>query len=403
VGDWVGVTYTATTADIIAALQNVTQFNIISAASPGFNGDQIAATIDYSNITAWGGAIPPPSGKVLYSVDWYSLNLIQSSLADGSQISSIPLTFTSGSLVFTGAYGLSKDPGTGKFYAVLGNGNSSAHRYLVTFDPTTGQCTGVGDFNDYINSIAFDSAGNLYGTLGNNSSNPGELVSISKSNAAMTNLVNDGGSPGSGLAFGPLDSKLYDVYGQGSGSFFSFNSPFNAVSGQFPMFGDSPSSVSSNSYELTASYYYESGFFLYVDGGSEIFLLSPSGYSKYLFSLATNTFQKGIVVAPAIAPIGTPTPVPPFTTSGLGKTVLGPVPAKHGDPICMYFDKQPGSAHWLIYNTTGALVSTLDYTSEATQCWATDNVSPGVYLAHVSVTYADGTKTTVKQKLMVTK
>jgi hypothetical protein len=91
-----------------------------------------------------------------------------------------------------------------------------------------------------------------------------------------------------------------------------------------------------------------------------------------------------------------------FARSGLGRSVLGPVPAKKGDPVCMYFDSAPRTTEWLVLNTRGERVASLQFSSEVQQCWATQGVAPGIYFVRVKVNGLDGRQSTLVQKLAIT-
>jgi hypothetical protein len=106
--------------------------------------------------------------------------------------------------------------------------------------------------------------------------------------------------------------------------------------------------------------------------------------------------------SPTISPTYTVSPTPQFLGSGLGKTVLGPVPAKRGQPICLYFKEAPSSSQWTIYSMDQAVIARLGFGSEASQCWTqTNTVAPGVYWVHLSLTYASGSSETKVFKIMV--
>ncbi len=94
---------------------------------------------------------------------------------------------------------------------------------------------------------------------------------------------------------------------------------------------------------------------------------------------------------------------PVFAESGMSKPVLAPVPAKVGDPICLYFDKAPTSSTWDLYNEAGARVSTLSFGAQRDQCASTNGLVPGLYVARLKVDYADGSSGQYTQKILIVK
>ena len=90
-----------------------------------------------------------------------------------------------------------------------------------------------------------------------------------------------------------------------------------------------------------------------------------------------------------------------WAQSRLGKTVLGPVPATAGTPLCLYFADAPASTHWDIYTIDRQRVAALDYGAQYSQCWQTHGVAPGVYRVEVHVTYTDGVTETKAFKAMI--
>jgi hypothetical protein len=93
------------------------------------------------------------------------------------------------------------------------------------------------------------------------------------------------------------------------------------------------------------------------------------------------------------------TPTPPFAASGTGKPVLGPVPLKSGDPLCLYFDAAPDSSSCQLYNIAGEMVANADFGGRPSPCLPTRRLAPGVYVARIKVQYKAGASRTQFQKI----
>ena len=116
-------------------------------------------------------------------------------------------------------------------------------------------------------------------------------------------------------------------------------------------------------------------------------------------STSTPTVTPTFTRTPTPLPTGTSTPSPTMTftttpawkSSGLGKSVVGPVPANKNTPICLFFDRQPDNVTWEVFNIRGERIASMDYTTEIDQCWSHPGVAPGLYLAKIRVLNKDGT------------
>ena len=93
--------------------------------------------------------------------------------------------------------------------------------------------------------------------------------------------------------------------------------------------------------------------------------------------------------------------VAPFKPSGLGRTVLAPVPAHAGEPVCLYFVDAPRASHWEVYAVDRQRLAALDFGAERDQCWPTDGVAPGLYRLKVHVDYANGVAEDKVYKIVV--
>jgi subtilase family serine protease len=136
-------------------------------------------------------------------------------------------------------------------------------------------------------------------------------------------------------------------------------------------------------------------------------------YSPTLTVTSTFTYSPTVTPTPTITqtftysptstitPTHTPTPI--YANSTLGKSVLGPVPATQGRPVCLYSLKQPSSSNWTIYDAVGEKVATLDFGTEYAQCWDPHASASGIYFVRVDSVFVDGSRETIWQKVIVIK
>lgn len=96
----------------------------------------------------------------------------------------------------------------------------------------------------------------------------------------------------------------------------------------------------------------------------------------------------------------TPTPILYKATSN-GTLALGPVPAKQGTPVCLYFDQAPRSSSWEVFNVRGQRVSALSFGLGEQACLDTTSIAPGIYIVRAKVEYAGGGTGTLSQKVVV--
>ncbi|MDD3497921.1 MAG: Ig-like domain-containing protein [Candidatus Moranbacteria bacterium] len=116
----------------------------------------------------------------------------------------------------TGGLGLAVNPLTGEYYAIIKSADDLQEDpgYLVILDPTTGEAQRIGQFSTRINSLAFDSRGNLYGTAGLGDVATEGLFSIDISDASITKIMSLSESDsGRALAYNKDDGYLYYAYG----------------------------------------------------------------------------------------------------------------------------------------------------------------------------------------------
>jgi hypothetical protein len=97
----------------------------------------------------------------------------------------------------------------------------------------------------------------------------------------------------------------------------------------------------------------------------------------------------------------TPTNTPVFAKTNAGHPVMGPVPARAGGIVTLHFDAAPASSGADIYNLAGTKVASLAFGGDPNPGWNTGHIAPGLYLAVINVTYADGSKKTTTQKIVL--
>ena len=152
---------------------------------------------------------------------WYSIASRSNTLheidpANGSTIRSIAIELPGKTVI--GGNGLATNPLTGELFAMLRLSGQSS-RELVTIDPATGIATSIGNTGDRFSSLAFDSAGTLYGMTGNGGNPRETLYILSTADATRTFLLDlQQNLGGMAMAFNPVDGLLYHLTGRGNSS-----------------------------------------------------------------------------------------------------------------------------------------------------------------------------------------
>jgi hypothetical protein len=86
-----------------------------------------------------------------------------------------------------------------------------------------------------------------------------------------------------------------------------------------------------------------------------------------------------------------------------GNTLLAPVPATSGQQVCLTNPGSVDSATWQVFNLMGERIADISFGGEGAECWNTTGTAPGLYLVEIDVVYGDGTKATIRQKVVITK
>jgi hypothetical protein len=84
-----------------------------------------------------------------------------------------------------------------------------------------------------------------------------------------------------------------------------------------------------------------------------------------------------------------------FTSSNEASNILAPVPVNAGGNVCLY--SQAVSSNWTVYSVAGYRVASLSNET----CWNTQGIGHGLYYVKLVLTFADGTTSTVWQKVVV--
>jgi hypothetical protein len=131
-----------------------------------------------------------------------------------------------------------------------------------------------------------------------------------------------------------------------------------------------------------------------------ISLAAPASvYFAILDTLCTDNSGALTMNIYAVAPF-TPTPTP---HSGPAQSVLAPVPAKRGSPVCLYSKEALSSSRWTVFAVDQQVVARLDFGPETPQCWTLPgNIAPGVYWVRLELAYASGGVETKVVKIAVT-
>jgi uncharacterized repeat protein (TIGR01451 family) len=239
---------------------------------------------DLSNNTVTTTILVDRTGYVayVYSISKDDNRLRAINAANGSTVSSIPVTMAGESVRH--GNGLAMHPGTGELYALL-RLDGQQGRELARIDPLTGIATGIGDtgaLSRRFSSLAFDSAGILYGVTGDGSNvDPQTLFTLSLVDATPTSVMQLGkGSEGEAIGYHFDDGLLYHVSGYGVQ---------NSASGEIFEAVD-PNAQTLTPIILSGADYFGSNALLYE--GEGVFLLADCGQGGA--DACTQPFDSGL-------------------------------------------------------------------------------------------------------------
>lgn len=115
----------------------------------------------------------------------------------------------------------------------------------------------------------------------------------------------------------------------------------------------------------------------------------------------THTISPTHSPTPTVTETPTITPTPHFAASGVDHAVLGPVPVRQGQDLCLFFDQEPLRTQGQLYNSAGERVAALNTGREFNQCWSTKSLAPGIYYCDSNVEYLDGSRRRRWQKIVI--
>lgn len=81
--------------------------------------------------------------------------------------------------------------------------------------------------------------------------------------------------------------------------------------------------------------------------------------------------------------------------------MLGPVPARIGEPVCVKLPSLPDWSRWWVFNSAGQQVSQFSFGAAQQACWATAGLRPGVYYLRVELGWPGGGSQLIRQKTVL--
>ena len=150
---------------------------------------------------------------------------------NGATMGSVPITL-SGNATLLGVVGLSRDPMTGKLWALLvtdttgrcQGGLGGGKSLLASIDPATGNATSVGNTGECFAGLAFAPDGTLYAVTGDGADIPEALYTLNKTTLVRTLVTALGnGNKGESIGFNPDDGLVYHASGDTDQVFESVN------------------------------------------------------------------------------------------------------------------------------------------------------------------------------------
>lgn len=109
---------------------------------------------------------------------------------------------------------------------------------------------------------------------------------------------------------------------------------------------------------------------------------SPSGSPTISPTISpTPSFSPTGSLSPSQSATSTQTQI--FARSPNDKVILGPVPVKAGNPLCLAFPAAPYRTLCELYNSRGELVAREKFETQVARCIDTKNLAPGLYFANI--------------------
>ncbi|NNM03417.1 MAG: PKD domain-containing protein, partial [Nitrosopumilus sp.] len=199
-----------------------------------------------------------------------------------------------------GCNGLSQDPTTGIYYAIIQySGGGPGSRTLSTIDPETGIGSAIGTMDDAFATLAFSSDGTLFAIGGAGASTNDELHSVDKTTGEPTTLCT---LPGTSSLFNYLvynwtEDVMYRLAGNGIGSGLPDDIHLDRIDDVSTcdvtttvISGSLTGELSQASFNTDDQLYY----ILTKDGGPAFHSLTPGGIATLINDSPFSQIQKGL-------------------------------------------------------------------------------------------------------------
>jgi hypothetical protein len=400
------------TGEVIVALSNDTLIRLdtvsgettfLGTLGPDLKG---LATVPLALLPPTPVPSPTPTGQSLLVVQNFGSGLKVLDLGSMAITQTYPVTLPNDTVV--GFTGLARDPNTGLVFMLANMGGGGRH--LLSFDLATGATTDLGNAG-FFSGLAFNAAGTLFAVAGNNMGNTGQVFTMDTATAAVTQISTySNGSAGLTLASDPNNSLLYVIKGSTSSRAQRYDSAGNSIGAYLPITLPDPSA------DTVEFAMYEQAGKLLVAYGQDLYRVddstgTPEFAGRLPLKLKGGVFINAPLATPTVQPTSTatqvltftptPTQTPGFGHSGENRSIIGPVPAKRDQPLCLYFPAQPQSSQWTVFNSAGEKVASLNFGAESSQCWSHPTIAPGVYFVQLEVVTANGKETRTQKVAIV--
>lgn len=209
---------------------------------------------------------------VIYATHWRSGTIYRFDKSTLAELGTTTIHNPDVNGAITRTHGLTVNPVTGEWYAVIGCDGSTPGeiiRYLVSINPITGQCTLRGLTGINVSGIAFDNAGVLYAIGGSSGLGANKLFTLNLSNGQTTYVMDISPGGGKGFGYNHDDGKFYHKWRDG----FEKIDVVQHTRTTIPLTGNAPGDVTSIAYEGNGNFLANniSWYRLSIDGfGTEL-------------------------------------------------------------------------------------------------------------------------------------
>lgn len=234
---------------------------------------------------------------VIYGTDWDSGTIFEFEKTTLEVVESKPMTISGISTSILRTHGLSLNPITGAWYAVVGyEGASGMVRSLVTLDPATGNGSLIGETGLNIAGIAFSNVGVLYAVSGASGPGANKLYTLNLSTGIPTYVKDVSPGGGKGFAFNPDDGMFYHkFYNDPDHGFEKFYATTTSPLIPITLSGDwCPHDVTSLTYEGSGVFLMNGRYWNRITTGGSITLLDEG--PDWMKGLAFNTLHNAVMV-----------------------------------------------------------------------------------------------------------